>query len=233
MWTRPTKLRDAARVAPVEEVSLICAADGDYWRQYLEAANLHPTLVGGQARLLISGTSTRFLGIPFRELIIAVYVAREAGSEQRAGAFLLQAYNSVWAFAWIERTIFATPYDYGQIQVTGEPFPNVELKIRGRGVATFSTDSVSDATTTEHWSGPIFLPGRDRNPLNSENLFYADISGATRIFPATGKDRLAFSDELPIASFLRESDCRPLEWHLRARAEHAKSVTMRRQQLDN
>jgi len=91
------------------QFSLVGGADLAWWTEHLLGEGLFPAVSAGRAQILISGIDSKFMALPFRELVIAAFTTCTAGSDQRDGAFLLQAFNSSRLLAWSERTFFSTP----------------------------------------------------------------------------------------------------------------------------
>jgi hypothetical protein len=115
--SRPA-IKYVAEVSPVKEVTLHGLADLSFWQEQLAAEGLTPLAQDGKAQLFISATEARFKGIRFRECLIGIHVQRvNAEPDDMPAMFLLHAWNSLRLFAWIERTLFGTPYYPGQIKV--------------------------------------------------------------------------------------------------------------------
>ncbi len=110
----PTDHRPASQysviVHHVKEVSLYGSADLPYWRAFLQREGLVPLDDHGQAQLLLIAADMVWNRVRFTELSFSVALARPGAPEQRAGMYLIQAFNSVRWFAWVERTFFQTPY---------------------------------------------------------------------------------------------------------------------------
>jgi hypothetical protein len=64
-----------AELNHVREVSLFGVADLAWWTKRLQCEGLFPTTSSGRAQVMISGIASRFMGLPFRELVIAVFTA--------------------------------------------------------------------------------------------------------------------------------------------------------------
>jgi hypothetical protein len=207
------------------EVTLLGGADLAYWTAHLAPLDLHPSQDQGRAQVQVSAVRGRFMGVTFRELSVAVYVARDPDGRGHDGAYLAGAWNSSRAFAWFERTCFATPYQHGTIDVRAER-ASVRLSVRG---ATTLDASMAGADRQPRgadmgWAGPVFLPGG--------KLFFARIGGEGRIYPfneAAG-DRCALTDspDAPTVHQLVDSHFTPRQWVVRPDADHAKSKTFRR-----
>lgn len=226
----PPPIRWAAKVAPVKEVTLHGLADLAYWQEKLRPEGLEPAPLDGRAQVLLSATETRFWGILFRECLIGVQVSRVGQSGERtAGFFLVHAWNSVRFFAWVERTIFKTPYALGQIDV--EPMSPARLSVCEHGAELMRAEqgaaSEPESIAEETWEGPIFLPKPQNRP---PQLFIAQLNGRTEHHPfIAGRDQLSLNSTANHAAVrsLLESEFGPTRWHLRRAAAHAKSKTYR------
>ncbi len=229
-----TSVKYVAQVSPVREVALLGTADSQYWRGPLERAEVLPLDDGGRVPILIGATDTRFHGIRFRELTVTVF-CRDRRGALPDGAFLAQAYNSVRWFAWVERNIFATPYDHGLAEVTIDPNASFQLTVGG-AVALRATMSVDQASqrSAEHsasdgFAGPVYLPRR--KPNARLNWFYASISGETDTFPFDpAHDSLSLRPTAgqPVIQSLVDSRFTADRWAARSAATHKKSKTYRR-----
>lgn len=111
------KIKWAARLPHVRDVTLFGTAALDYWKRRLEPARLTPVDDDGRARVMVVAADSRFLGISFREISISIAVNPLESMPGGAAATLIQAYNSVRLFAFCERKLFHTPYLHGQVRV--------------------------------------------------------------------------------------------------------------------
>lgn len=235
-WTENTPI--AAAIDGVLEISLIGLADLTFWQDKLRPAGLSPTKRDGRAECLISATSAKFHGVCFRELSFSVFVTNEPGGATRDAAYMAYAFNSLRLFAWIERTLFSTPYFPAQLEVSLSTAARIVAHSAKQPVlqATMSeTDGSPDRSPlqsqTDGWSGPIYLPPLRTGGILGEKLFYAQLQGETHIYAfAPILDRFQLT---PLASQaalhdFRESGFEPREWHIRPSAQHAKTKTVRR-----
>lgn len=62
-----SRIRWAARLDDVCEVSLWGTADLGYWQSRLAAESLTPRASNGRAQFLLVAAASKFLGVPFRE----------------------------------------------------------------------------------------------------------------------------------------------------------------------
>jgi hypothetical protein len=217
-------------VAPVREVSLVASADAEYWSRR--------TLEDGRARLVVTGAEAKFLGKTFRELSISVFVSFQPGGAKRDGAYLLQAWNSVRFFAFVERTLFHTPYAGAEVLVDTVPPESVGVfrdklplfsAMMGRSeVLAHRTPSRNGP---EGWEGPIFLPDSNSGNSVSNRLFFARLEGETAAYPfLTDVDALTIqpTEAVPVLAELVDSHFAGHEWLVRSAGTHAKSKTIRR-----
>ncbi|MGE3315857.1 MAG: hypothetical protein AB7O26_12155 [Planctomycetaceae bacterium] len=225
----------AADIAPVQEVSLVGTANRSYWADRLNPFGLLPQQFDGAARLVISAMQSKFLGLTFREVCIAVAAQCPKSDGGASDAlFLLQAFNSSRLFAFSERVLFSTPYRHARIDVAlkesatfripGEAAPRIDAHFdagRRRSQGPIRTCEV-------RWEGPIFLPGSNSPGIARPQFFRARIAGLTTVWRFDGSaDRfeLATHDKLPIFAELHESGFAPREWQLRPFARHSRSKT--------
>jgi hypothetical protein len=234
----PGNLTYAAAIGGVLEISLVGLADLTFWQDKLRPAGLFPTVRDGRAECLLSATNAKFHGIRFRELSFSVFVTKHAGGASRDGAYMAYAFNSLRLFAWIERTLFSTPYYHGQLDVTLGDSARVVAHASGQPVFHAELNGLDAASGREpmqaamnDWFGPIYLPSLRPGGALGEKLFYAHLVGETKTYlfdPAHDRFQLT-----PLASHsaLRDfvdSGFEPREWMLRPSAFHAKSKTVRR-----
>jgi hypothetical protein len=229
------KIKYAAQLSHVREVSLRGTADLEYWAERLRGEKLVPTEERGRAQILVIAADSKFMGIRFTELSFSVFATAMNGHATNGsggeGAYLLRAFNSVRFFAFCERALFKTPYYHGTTRVQAEVPAAVELTVGGRVVyraAMQASGGASQRAPAQSgpggWSGPIYLPGRER-------LFFATISGHTETYPFGANDTLLLqpSPESQVLQALVDSHFQPCEWSLRGDASHAKSKTYRRE----
>lgn len=177
-------LKWAARLSGVREVTVVGTAELGYWRERLRGEGLEPIEKEGRAVVQIIGAEGRFLGLVFREVSFSVQVKSRHPELGSAGAYLLRAYNSRRFFAWCERTLFSTPYDFGTCEVVaGEGRPHVRVESAGAElfVAEFGAggDRVVLRKGVEGFCGPVYLP---RNSAADEGrLFVAEVRGETTV----------------------------------------------------
>jgi hypothetical protein len=144
--------------------------------------------------------------------------------------FLVAAFNTNWMLAWMERAFFKTGYLHAPIDFRFASPKGVELFLAESAVEVESLIRIEqsagqseESTSEEFWEGRVHLSGR--------RYFRVKIAGATRksAFAAADVFKLLPSWRHPLPQWLIESDCRPVEWHIRESAVHARSKTFRRE----
>jgi hypothetical protein len=229
----------AAQLSGVRDVSVVGAADLAYWTPRLEAEGLAPLVQDGRAQLTIISADGRFMGLRFRELSFSVLALYRNAGVERPGAMLVQAFNSRRSFAWFERTLFATPYLYGDVRVETDAPASIALSLddglrfqaemlNGVGGAAVRTPA---RVGEGGWNGPVFLPTAG----SAEKFFVADVSGLTETYPFDrGLDWFSLQpgQRPQILSDLIESHFTPTEWQIRKDAVHRKSKTYDRAALE-
>jgi hypothetical protein len=224
----PDKIKHAARLEHVREVSLVGTADLAYWSARLQAENLVPSERDGRAQMLVVAADSRFMGIRFTELSFSLLVAPPDDANEQ-GAYLVRAFNSVRFFAYCERALFKTPYDHGRTSLRTALPAAAELAIGGRtvfraamGIGATASQRTPIRSGPDGWTGAVFLPGRQK-------LFYADIHGQTDTYPFLAREDLLLIE--PVCEILRalaDSNFTPSQWAVRADASHSKSKTYKR-----
>ena len=233
------KVKFVAEISSVREVALLGTADLAFWNERLAAERLCPSEAEGKARVMIGATDARFKGIRFRELTISVFCRLQNG-DQREGVYLAHAFNSVRWFAWVERTLFSTPYDYGVIDVDVGLPALVQLTLDNTVILRFqmSIDSTSPGRESvrcgeDSWAGPVFLPCGKRIGPKEGKWFLAKTGGQAQTYPfdpARDLVTLFPVTNQPVVQWLNDSKFSPKEWVVREAARHAKSKTYRRSQ---
>lgn len=224
-----------AEIEQVREVTTVGTADLAYWRTRLASLGYAPREFDGAAQLVVSGTDGRFKGIRFRELSTAVRIEPVADCPAEYSYYFLQAFNSCRFFAWIERTVFSTPYWFGEVETKVDLPARVRLVDRGNELLSIEMNESPPPTTRtpvssvmDGWSGPIFLPAKKRDATPTRRWFLAKISGVTESYPfdpAKDQMRIQASPQFPALGWLGESGFLPQTWLLRKSAAHAKSET--------
>ncbi len=224
-------------VSPVREVSLRGSADLAFWRERLAKEGVFPAEVAGLASLLICAAEARFMGLTFRELSISVFVSRTRSGATRDGAFLVHAFNSNRFFAFVERTLFQTPYHHGRVVVDVELPAKAEVTLAGEAVLRMEMDRGEVAAgriplrdELDGFEGPIFLPGAPVGKPIQGRLFFGKLNGSTQVFPFLSSDSLHIrpTANCPVLQWLVDSRFTGEEWSIRRDATHGKSKTTRR-----
>lgn len=224
-------VRYVAQVAPVKDVTLHGLADLAFWQEKLRGENLLPLANEGRAQIFLSATEARFMGIQFRECLIGIHV--EPNNEQPA-MYLIHAWNSLRAFAWIERNIFGTPYYFGEIAVEPQFPANFTIVAARQPIVAAMMHKQSReprAIAEENWQGTIFLPRKNSGP---QQLFIAKLAGRTEHFdfiPTDDRLTLSRCESCPTIGWLIDSGFTPQTWAIRQAAAHAKSKTYRADQF--
>jgi hypothetical protein len=226
----------AAQLNGVQEVSLLGTADLPYWQQRLAAEQLTPIERDGRAQLLIISAAARYMGVRFRELSFSVLATCPEMPPGQQGAYLVQAYNSSRFFAFCERALFATPYNYGDVQLSTAPPASIQLLIAGElrfyvemrsqvgGAPRRAPAQIADSG----WEGPVFLPSASGRGARPPKLFFAQVRGRTEFYPFDHElDWFSFQSPpvAPIFTALLDSHFTPTEWLIRQHASHRKSKT--------
>lgn len=225
----------AADISEVLDLTLQGSADPEFWTSHLAPEGLKPLLSKGRARVQLSAIAARFKGIRFCELNLAVFTeARDDNNGFPPGAYLPCAFNSLAAFAWVERNFFHCPYSQGDISVQGSPNAEFSLSLdRSPMLRAVMAPAPLASLSDRDWEGPIYLPTA---PAKPRRYFMARISGAAQgrtwgpadAWQSQADHSVRALQALkshPFASSLRalsESGFRPEAWILRSSARHCK-----------
>jgi hypothetical protein len=215
-------------VQNVREVTLAAEADLAYWQTRLQGESVFPFNQQGKAAITISATELHSIGRRSNEVTIGLIVCERPAADSPDALYLVQAFNSLRSFAWIERTFFATPYNLGRIQVD-EHVP-VKVRLEDRAGLIFNlqmkTNTVPATTRDEMWQGKIYLP-------QAEKYFVAKLGGRTEVYPFLPEaDTLQIfaRDAYQVFQWLLESNLVGKEWRIRNDAVHARSKSFPRKQ---
>lgn len=216
----PTPVTYISTITGVREVALSGAADLAYWRRQLQPARLTPWDENGRASLLLTAIESRFRGIPFRELSIAVRVG-DGGA-----AYLAHAFNSSRLLALAERVFFQTPYRLAALAVDARAPAGFNVSADGQNLfsARMRANVTPEPAHEALWEGAIYLPG-------GEKVFYARLSGPAAVYPWEATDLMTISSTAGGSIFQRlaESGFEGREWLVRPAAVHARSRTFPRE----
>ena len=235
------RVKYIAKISRVREVSLLGEADLAFWRNRLDRESLHPAVRDDKAQLIVSSTDAKYMGLPFRELSISVFVSRGEDGAGEDGVFLVHAFHSSRFFAFIERTFFGAPYHPGEIKVDARLPASIVLRAAKKSLLRAEMSADSSVSTrppfrsgAEVWETPIFLPTKESRGIENAKVFFARLSGLTQVYPFTSADRLSLraSPDAAVLQWLIDSRFAGKEWHLRADATHARSRTVKRGSCD-
>lgn len=225
----------AAEITHVREVSLFGTADLPFWQNQLAQEGLLPIERDGQAQLMIIAADAKFMGLRFCELSISVLAAHQKEGKRENAAYLVRAFNSSRFFAFCERVLFSTPYDYGQVGLSAALPSSVQLILKGkvafRAVMQVEASGMNrepSRSGDDGWAGSIYLPRRTNHEGHQGKLFFARIQGKTKTYPfVPGRDALTISTstDCEVLRALVHSHFIAKEWAIREDATHAKSRT--------
>jgi hypothetical protein len=234
-----TRVKWAAQLDHVQEVTILGSADLGLWQQRLAREELIPLDRDGRATILVVTAAGRFMGVRFREMSVLVMVA----SEERTSFFLVRAFNSNSLFAFCERLFFSTPYVGAKVSVVHD-IPSA-IRVSQGGRTTFQASMRQTGTTATRMPTQEFeealiarvnLPCGKSSTSRNAKMFFAQIRGATKVYPfLAGEDTLWIQPQGPGDPFhiLSESAFVPETWIIRSNTCHAKSKTyMRRDNVE-
>lgn len=227
----PPAVKYIAQLVGVRELALWGAAELSWWRDHLAGEELEPVEVDGQAQVFVTGLDAKWMGIPFRDISVAVAARRLSGSAE-TGVFLARAFNASRFIAGVERWWFHLPYlfradlhvkvgDPAAMRLGGQPGADLLAELGPRELS-----GESAAAQEMGYTGALFLPtGRDRN---RRRWFMVQIRGLTSTFDFdAARDRFEVGSGCgdPILAGLRASQFRGVQWYVRRSASHARSKT--------
>lgn len=229
----PGGIRYQTTIDDVREVILTGAADRTFWQEKLSAEGLRPFLIADQAQLAITAISSKFLGLRFEEMTIAIAVCEHTDAGAPDGFFLTHAFNSRQLLALAERTFFRTPYYSGAITVQEQMPAAIQLQMSDRPVFTAAVSGARERLQSgvEDWEGVIYLPRRMARKKTVGERFFARMGGYTEVYPfLPGADTCEIrpQDDDLLMQWLLDSHFTPGEWRLRSQARHARSQTYSR-----
>jgi len=209
----PPTVKYIAQLNDVRELALLGAADLSWWRDQLAGEGLEAVDVDGHAQVLVTALDAKWMGIPFRDLSVAV-AARRA---DETGLFFAQAFNASRFLVFFERYWFHLPYGF-RADVRAEP----AAFSLGADVSARMAPREPAPEQEMGFAGPLFLPGRRWLRVN--------VHGATSLFdfdPARDRFEVGAGAPDPFFSGLALSQFRGRQWHVRESATHARSKTFR------
>jgi hypothetical protein len=215
-------------VQHVKEVTLAAEADLVYWQARLQNTALFPFDNGGKAALMISATELHSMGRCSNEVTIGLVVCERPAADSPDALYLVQAFNSLRSFAWIERTFFATPYDLGRIRVDNHVPVKVRLEDRAGVMLNLQMKAGTAPLVSrdELWQGKIYLPQLKTDSHKPGKYFVAKLGGHTEVYPfspETDTLQIFARNEHPVFQWLLESNLMGKEWRIRSDAIHARS----------
>ncbi len=217
-----------ATIDRVREITLVGASDLAFWRRRLAEERLVPGDVGGHAESVVTVTLGRWAGLAFREVILAVRVSRDPGGDgsDRSAIYLAHAFSSSRFLAFMERTLFRTPYLPAEVACDVPSLRGFRVVEGPRAVLAGELPAGARrvAADPELWEGPICLTG-------GTERFFARLSGVTETFEAPGGclriDASGYGPAHPMRAFA-DAGFEPLRWSTRSDAIHARSRTVAR-----
>ncbi|MBL8814520.1 MAG: hypothetical protein JNL58_00720 [Planctomyces sp.] len=227
-------LKWAAQLDNVSEVSLTGTADFDYWKNHLATQGYVPVKTDDRASIAVVSASGKFAGVRFQELSISVSVSAPNGGMGLPSFFLVQAFSSNRFFAFCERALFSTPYQFANVTVD-YPEPT-GVRVFQKGQVCLESSMASNAAAHQRsrverrdlWLAQILLPFNPQSASLRRRMFFARICGNTQIYPFLhGIDRIKIPEHSGCGAIdsLLKSNFAPVEWLIRPKASHAKSKT--------
>lgn len=221
----PRKIQFAAQCQPVDELSLHGSADASFWAPRLAPLGLKPLLIEGAAQVTLMAAEMTFAGVRFRELSVAVDVEKtEADGDD--GMLLLEAFNTVRFFAWVERTWFHTPYRFARLDFS--PAKSFRLYAGERTTlrAELGPRTLPPGEDMQR-VGPVLLPPRSAAAGVPLKWFLAKLNGVTVRAPFLPTDTLQMeaAGEAGVVADLVASHFSPREWTVLSAGYHGKSKT--------
>jgi hypothetical protein len=216
----PKRVKYIAEINGGREVTLVCAADYEYWQSRAANEQLTIASVNGAAEVWLSAVQLRWMGVRFNELSISVRL------EADNSVLLITAFNTSRLFALSERLFFSTPYRQERVEINTQPPEQFVLYDGVKTALAARHGSGSEVQShNELWEGAIWLPSA--RPGASRKYFYARLGGETRVSPFNpSSDTLEIQPSRhPITQTLIESRIRGVEWRVRPNASHARSKT--------
>jgi hypothetical protein len=226
----PASIKYTVEVQDVRELNLVGTADLAYWTAHLAGTGLTPLSRDGQAEISLGATDLAWMGWRFNESIAVLTLAEPCAPNAAAGGYLLHAFNSRPALAYMERTFFRTPYYPAAIQLSGQAPARFQVTDRVGGGLRAEAGPTPRPTqsTRETWQGAVHLPRQRAAPQGRAGYFYARLAGPGEAYPFVyGPDTLTLtpSSESPVIEWLQASHFIPREWRFRPGATHSKSRT--------
>lgn len=209
-------------IHPVLEVTLVGKVQAHLWQPLLDGEAVTIRQTQGEADVLISAVDARYYGIRFRELSVSIGVG-EPGDNRY---FLVQAYNSLRVFAWVEQRWFRTPYAPATMTVSPE---HITLKQGQTEVFSASRPAASPVLQSGYECRDVRLdlPRRLRQHPSQPHYFFARLEGDTQYYAGTDtRLTLRSGGHDPVFAALEAARLRIEAWSVRLTARHSKSRTV-------
>jgi hypothetical protein len=225
----------AAKLSGVRELTIQGTANLDYWSQQLAQTGLRPQELNGNAQILIISAAARFMGLHFSEMSISVVTANPQPNSNDESVYLVHAFNSRRFFAFCERALFHTPYQFGSVDVTTTSAPSLVLTVAGKYLFHAAMNGKNSHapirepinSKPDGWEGIVHLPSA-RAGKRKPRHFFARLGGHTNVYAFDTNDDTCMierDEHFPVFAALIESQFSPTQWIVRAAASHAKSKT--------
>lgn len=226
-----------AELNHAREVSLLGTADSEPWAVLLQREGLVPVLIDGRVQILIVAVAARFAGVPFREVSISVRIHPPSSEFGPESAMLVRAFHSCRLFAFCERALFATPYEFADCRLSIGATASIQVIQAGTprfvaamGIPAMHSERVPSSRVDGGWDGAVFLPTR-RDTVHPGKWFRARLHGEAVTVPfLNGVDSVVIgpTGEPGVFRLLHESKFAGREWSVRTEARHARSKTYTR-----
>lgn len=216
------------------EVSLLGLADAVSWARRLHPVDLQVAKKEGRAQVLLSAVEARYMGMPFRELAISVYVRHPAKTAGDDCLYLAHAFHSSRLLAFVGRAFLHTPCYPARVEVETQLPVSFAASCREGHLLRATMDRDTGATREpirsghDDWEGRIFLPQIRAKGSQRRRWFSARLAGDTYVYAFfPGRDEVAITPSEPCQALqvLAESNFDGREWIVRESALHARSKT--------
>jgi len=213
-----TSTRYAVVVEPALEVTLVGTASLAVWQPHLEAEGLRYAAAGDTLPVVLSATQARYWGMTFREFSLSLLL-------NDSEALLFHAFNSNRFFAWVERSMFHTPYYPAAVSVAEQ-----RIALQEQGVSQFEATLPPSVAVVqsrdEHLERRLWL--KRLSAADPRAYFDARLEGFTRYFDAAGcRIQFAPAPRLhPALDLLARSSFQVQHWTVRSTARHSKGQTI-------
>lgn len=222
-------------VTGVNEVIFVCKCDASVMNNYLRInegeSRLRARAEKGEATVAIIASDLKWKGFHFNELVIGLDV-EDSEKEYPSGAWLMRAYNSLSAFAWVERTFFLTPYYPAECFNFDAASGKVQFNDTTSGTlySASGNDTFSGSEEEFVWESPIYLPKLNRkNGARPDKYYFARITAPMLSRPVNNNDIFYLNDSLfPLAGVFNKAKLTPVTKAIRTSGIHSRSKTFKR-----